>query len=134
MPEKDYLPSDAPLQTVTVISGTGPGGMAPIPSGTIAQTPGAHVPNVFVKSVTPSIALAVRFGNTFLTAWVGFVTAAPLIAKITGMELFEFNDLKDLVLRSTIAALCPSIIGFAKDLTTIFSRLENKFPIATGNV
>lgn len=119
---------------VAIVSGTGTGdGGAPITTGTTATTPDSH-PNVVFTVVGPLMAVAIRFVNTFLTGWVGFISGAPLIDKISGMEIFQFSDLQDLVIKSAVAALAPAVIGLGKDLITIFGKLENKYPLLTGNI
>jgi hypothetical protein len=50
------------------------------------------------------------------------------------MQIFEFNDLGDLVTKSAIAALAPAAIDLGKNLITIFGKLEGKYPLLTGNV
>jgi hypothetical protein len=119
---------------IAVVSGTGTGdGGNPITSGTVATTP-EHHPNLIITVVGPVMALVVRFINTFLTGWVGLLSGAPIIDKVAGMQIFEFNDLGDLVTKSAIAALAPAVIGLGKDLITIFGKLEGKYPLLTGNV
>jgi|SRR6185369_4890008 len=125
-----------PIQpmNVAIVGSTGAGdGGAPITTGTTAKTPD-HQPNVVFTVVGPLRAIGIRFINTFLTGFVGFLSGAPLIDKIAGMQLFEFSDLQDLVLKSAIAALAPAVIGLGKDLITIFGKLESKYPLLTGNI
>lgn len=119
---------------VAIVSGAGTGeGGNPITTGTVGTTPDRH-PNVVFTVVGPIRAIAIRFVNSFLAGFVGFLSGAPLIDKVAGMQLFEFSDLQDLVVKSAVAALAPAIIGLLKDLVTIFGKLESKYPLLTGNI
>lgn len=117
-----------PPVTVTVI-GTGDGAV-PIPSGTVLQTPD-HQPNVIYESIQPIVAIAVRFANLFLTTFVGLVVAAMTPV---GGKLLYTSDFFHLVVVCASLALPGAAIGFFKDLVTIFGKLEQKYPLATGSI
>ena len=119
-----------PTPPVTVaIIGTGDGG-TPLTSGVTAVTPG-HQPNLIVTLVTPLVAILVRFVNQFLTTLVGLVGAGMTPA---GGRILHADDFVHLVL--TCASLSIAGAGFAliKDCVTIFSKLEQKYPVGTGSV
>lgn len=119
-----------PVETVTVAV-LGTGDSSHLPSGTVAVTPGAHQPNVIVEVITPLVAILVRFGYTFGTALVGLVTAGITPA---GSKLLYTSDFYHLVLTCASLAVPVAGLGLLKDLTTVFSGLEKKFPLASGSV
>ena len=105
------------------VIGTGDGGLKP---GEIV-TPMSQ-PNVIISVVTPIAALLIRTANTYLTMMVGLVTAGMTT------DVIPYDDFHGLVVLSAKLAVSGTAIGFAKDCITIFSRLETKFPLLTGNV
>jgi hypothetical protein len=129
--EKDKVSTAAPLEPVTVaVIGTGnvTGGPAPITTGTEAVTPATHQPNLRIQVVPPLLAIAVRFGNAYLTILVGLVAAGMT------SDVIPYTDFLDLVLRCAGLSVAGAGLGALKDLVTIFGRLETKFPLLTGNV
>lgn len=119
-----------PIESVKVvmISGTGTGdGGAPIPSGQMAVTPD-HQPNLVVQVVTPIVAIAIRFANAYLTALVGLVLAGMTT------DALGTQDFSHLVVKCTSLSLAGPAVALAKDLITILSGLERKFPLATGSI
>jgi hypothetical protein len=118
---------------VAIIGGTGSGSTgtgdgAPIPSGTVLKTPD-HQPNVVVQVVTPIVAVAVRAGNTFCVSVVATLTAGGL----TGSVL-PHADMAGLLRSAVILAASIAGVGALKDIATIFSGLEKRFPLASGSV
>jgi hypothetical protein len=98
-------------------------------SGTVARTP-AGQPNVLVNVVPPFIAILVRFANSFLTTFVGLITAAGI-----GIGAGAIGaDFATVMQASAISALVVSGVETLKNLITIFGRLENKYPLATGSI
>lgn len=119
-----------PVEPVQVaVIGTGDG--SKLATGMEAITPGAHEPNLIVRVVGPTRAITIRFANVFLIQFVGL-----LVAGMTGpgAKLLYTDDFIH------FATLCASLsipgasLGFAKDLVTIFGRLEHKYPLLTGSV
>lgn len=103
---------------------------SPLQSGVTAVTPD-HQPNLVITLVGPLMAILVRFVNQFLTTLVGLVGAGMTPA---GGRILRADDFLHLVL--TCASLSIAGAGFAliKDCVTIFSSLERRFPLGTGNV
>lgn len=123
--------TEAPPVTISIV-GTGSttgGGVAPTPSGTIAETPNGQ-PDLLVNVVPPIIALLVRAGNVFITAGLGALTTAGLGATAGAATLPPGTAWKV----ALTAALVASGIETAKNLVTIFGRLEGKYPLATGSI
>lgn len=116
-----------PMQPVQVsIIGTGDGG-APLTTGTTASTPD-HQPNLVVRVITPLTALIVRFVNTYLTTLVGLVAAGMT------SNIIPATDFGHLVLACAKLSIAGAGLGALKDLLTIFSGLERKYPLATGSI
>jgi len=103
---------------------------SPLTTGTVATTPDHH-PNIVVNVVSPLVAIVVRFLNLFLTTLVGLVVAGMTPA---GGKLLYTSDFVHLVALCASLALPGAAIGFGKDLITVFSRLEQKYPLLTGSV
>lgn len=115
-----------PITTI-VIKGTGPGGVTPVADGVVAVTPNHHA-DIVVQAISPIAALAIRFANAYLTTLVGLVTAG------LSTTVIPYHDFADLVWKCAGMSLAGPTISLMKDLLTIFGRLENKYPLATGNV
>lgn len=107
-------------------------GISAIPNGAtvIAQTPDHH-PDLAVTFIAPTMAIMVRFGNTFLVQFVGLLVAAMTPA---GGHLLYTHDFLHAVIVCANLALPGAGLGLAKDLVTIFGRLEGKYPLLTGSV
>ena len=116
-----------PLPPVQVaIIGTGDGG-SPLITGTQALTPD-HQPNLAITMITPLVAIAVRFANTFFTGLLGILTGAMATNVITA------SDFLHLVYKCAGLAIAGAGLALIKDLITVFGKLEGKFPLATGSV
>jgi hypothetical protein len=118
-----------PPVKVAVIEGTSDGGL-PLTHDTVAITPD-HLPNVMIKVVTPIVAIVVRFGNLFGTQFVGLITAAMTP---WGGKLLYTQDFLHMVVLCASLAFPGAAVGLAKDLVTIFGKLENRYPLATGSI
>jgi hypothetical protein len=120
----------APVVTVAMIgTGTGDGGLTPITDGTKAITPD-HQPNVIFTVIGPALAIAVRFVNRFLLSLGGSIgiSDTPLANWApANLQHLDFHAL-------AILALSAATVGLLKDLITVFGRLEQKYPLATGSV
>ncbi len=125
------VPAIPPVE-VTVIGTPSTSGVPPAPltTGTIATTPD-HQPNIVVNVVSPLVAILVRFLNLYLTTLVGLVAAGMTPA---GGKLLYTSDFVHLVLLCASLALPGAAVGFFKDLVTVFSRLEQAYPLLTGSV
>lgn len=104
------------------------GDAAPLPSGTVATTSGAHMPDIIVSVVSPLAAILIRFGNLFLTTLVALMTAGGMTGAI------PFTDFFHLLRSCAMLAISVAGLGFLKDLITVFGKLEQKFPLLTGSV
>ncbi len=123
---------ETPLQPVKVtVIGTGPvtGGPAPMQTGTVATTAAEHQPNLLVTVISPVAALGIRFGYAYMTTLVGLVGAG-----LASTEAIPHTDFINLVLKCAGLSLAGPAVSLGKDMITIFSRLEQKFPLLTGNV
>lgn len=105
------------------VIGTGDGGIKP----GVQITP-AGQPNVVYQVVGPVFAIFVRFVNTYLTLLVGVVTAGMT------SDLLPVSDFHNLIIFAAKLSLSGAVVGLLKDCLTVFGRLENKFPLLTGNV
>lgn len=114
---------------VATIIGTGDGSR--LPSGTVASTPGKHMPDVIVKSVPPVIAIVVRFAYAFGGQLLGLLTAAMTPE---GGRLLYTGDFGQLLLTCASLSLPWAILDFIKNVVTIFKELETKYPLLTGKI
>lgn len=141
----DTPPTDEPLSSTSMvpripITLIGPGtvqegerrGSNPMDVGQtiLAVTPDHH-PNLVVTFITPAMAIGVRFVNTFLVQFVGLLVAAMTPAG--GHVLYTHDFLHAVVLCANLA-LPGAGLGLAKDLVTVFGRLEGKYPLMTGSI
>lgn len=128
--------ADTPEQvTVSVVGTTGSAATRSTPvvegvvSGTVARTPPGQ-PNLLVNVVPPLVAILVRFLNDFLQSLLGLMTAAG-IGVGTGVIGSDFGiALKG----AALSALVVAGVGAIKNAITIFGKLENKYPLATGSI
>ena len=123
--EKSTEPRPVEPINVAVI---GTGDARRLPTGTVAETPGEHMPNVVTKVVTPIVALVIRFINVFLPVFSGILSAAMVT------NMIPATDFLNLVAKSASMAFAGTCMAFMKDVITIFGKLEQKFPLLTGNV
>lgn len=121
MTESD-LPSAILIKGITDGSNTV---LPPITNGMIAQTPDSH-PNVRFTVIGPARALTIRFIHTFLVSLFG----SPIAISVTT----PFSGFRHLIVTAIVSALSIAVVDLGKNLITIFSKLEAKYPVATGNV
>lgn len=112
--------------SVAIIGGTVPAG-SPLTTGTTATTPD-HQPNLVVTVITPIMALLIRALNVYVTAVVGLLAAAMTSNAITA------PDFAHLLLKCAGLAIGGTVVMLLKDIVTVTSGLERKFPLATGSV
>ena len=91
-----------------------------------AVTAGAHQPNFSVTVVGPLVTIFVRFGYTFLTSLVGLLTAAMTPE---GQKHLYTDDFAHLLVTCMNLSLPIAGLALAKDLLTIFQRLEGKYSL-----
>lgn len=111
---------------VAVVGNTGTGSGAPLEAMTV-KTPD-HQPNLVIQVVTPLAAVLIRFLNSYLTTLIGLVTVGLTT------DALPAADFGQLVVRCLSLSLAGPAVGFGKDVITILSGLEKKFPLGTGNV
>ena len=118
-----------PVQ-ISIVGGTGSGGdVSNTPPKMMAETASGQ-PDFVVNIIRPSLAIFVRFIHLFLTTFVGALTAAG----IGGENLLGATDFQGVVQHGALMALSVGGTGFLKDLVTVFSRLEGKYPLMTGSI
>ena len=126
----DKTTESRPVEPINVtVIGTGDG--SKLPPLLEAKTSGAHQPDFIVSVVPPIAAISIRFVNLFLTTFVGLVVASMTPA---GGKLLYTSDFYHLAVTCASLAVPGAALGFFKDLVTVFGKLEQKFPLATGSV
>jgi len=118
------------LEPVKVsIVGTGDTGNGGLPAtGTVAHTPGAHNPNLIVEIVPPIVALLVRFGNVYVGNLVGLLAAGMTSNAIPAPDFWH------LLMKCASLAVAGAVVLMLKDVVTVFGKLEQRFPLASGSV
>jgi len=127
MAEDNKVTESRPVEPV-VVTIIGTGDSSKLPTGTEAETPGAHQPNLVVSMVGPVLAVSIRFINTFLTVLLGILMGAM------GTDVIPASDFWDLLFKCAGLSVAGAVVGLIKDLITVFGRLEQKNPLLTGNV
>lgn len=115
---------EIPPVPVTVV---GSGTRTPLLSGVQAETPD-HLPDVLIQVVSPLVAILIRFANAYLTMLVGLITAGM------ATNIIPASDFIHLVGACAKLSVAGAGLGLLKDLLTVFSGLERKYPLATGSV
>lgn len=124
---------EAPMAPIPLVMITGTGdGDGGLTQGQIIKTP-AGQPNLVAQLVSPLVALAVRSVYTYMTIFVGLIGAGmtPAGAAVLNPTAGDFFGMVIVCANLSVAG---TLVGLAKDLLTIFGRLEAKFPLATGSV
>jgi hypothetical protein len=85
-------------------------------------------PNVAVEIVAPMVAIVIRSVNVYLTLFLGLVTAGMTT------DVLPITDFWSLVVLSAKLSVAGTVVNFVKDLITVFSNLEKRYPLLTGNV
>lgn len=111
-----------------IIGGTGDGGLSPGTKGE-AVTSGMQ-PNIAYTVIGPALAIFVRFAHLFGVTWLALMATGGM----TGQEILPWVDLQQLATKCAYAATITAGMGSAKDVVTLFGKLEQKFPFLTGNV
>lgn len=124
--EKTSLQPIAPL-SITMIGVRTEGTGAPIVDGQVVVTPESQ-PNLVVRVVTPMVAIVIRFANAYLTALLGLVTVGVTTDAIAAPDFLH------LVVKYAGLSLAGPCVALAKDLITVLSGLERRWPLASGSV
>lgn len=116
-----------PLAPVPVtIIGTGDGGVSL--AGTVAKTPGDTQPNILINVVTPFVAILIRFLNVYIGSLAGILAGAMASEVIPAADFFQlFRICAGLALGGTVLLTL-------KDIGTVLTGMEKKFPLLTGSV
>ena len=125
IPEQSF-PS-IPLKVIG-IPGTATQKAMPMEAGSTlhAITPSLMEPNFAVKVVEPAVAIAVRFTYAFLLSYVGLLTAAMTPE---GQRHLYTSDFMHLMRTCADLSLPIAGLGLAKDLLTIFRKLEGRYQL-----
>ncbi len=120
------------------IVGTGDDGMTPGQDRVLAHTPGDQ-PNLFVKVITPAMAIFIRAVNLFLVTFSAILSAEGLAA--TGLDptgalksVISVADFKQAVFIAAWLGFVSAFVGTVKNLITVFGQLEGKYPLASGSI
>jgi len=101
----------------------------------IATTAAAHQPNLLVTVISPIMALVVRFAFQFTTSIVSFLSLKMVPAGSNEvLQAIHAVDFVTLLYTAAGLSLAPAGYDLLKNLVTIFGRLEQKYPLLTGNV
>ncbi len=127
-PPLDPLTPDPPVQRVKT-----PQLVIPIitnrdiPQRMLVPTPG-HMPDYILTAVSPLAVIIASAGKTFFTSFVGFWTATPLVAQITGQTM-GIMTIRQTLQQAALLALIPTITAVATTLGLLFTQLSQKFPV-----
>ena len=124
----DKMTESRPVDTVKVTV-IGTGDASHLASGVVAVTPGVNQPNLVTQVVTPIVAIGVRFGYDWCTAFVGTMIAGGVVD-----HALPHAGVIALLKDAAVLASCMSGVGLARNAATVFSGLEKRFPLASGNV
>lgn len=97
-------------------------------SGAVGVT-GEGQANLITQVITPVMALAVRFGHRFIDALIG-AEALKTLDTMADWNLIQGGAFK----AALMIALATAVWGLIRDLGTVFTKLEGRFPLSTGNV
>ncbi len=134
MDDLDKMSAPAIIEPVkvTVIAGTGTGDGSPLTAGLVV-TPD-HQPNIIFAVISPLVAIAIRFVNSYLTALLGFLLVALTPEGSAVVKMLGASDFIQVVKLCGGFALAPSCMDLLKNLITVFGKLEGKYPLLTGSV
>jgi hypothetical protein len=118
-----------PPVSVAVIGGTGDGGMTPTDKRVLAHTADDQ-PNLYVRVVTPIMAIAIRGLNLFLITF----SAALGLAGIDPSNSVNVTDFKQALVFAGWMGLVSAFVGTVKNLITVFGQLEGKYPLGSGSI
>jgi hypothetical protein len=133
MAEDDKTAPIAPVSVAvvgslpTMMTGTGTG--SPLTTGTVGTTPD-HQPNIVLNVITPVVAITVRAVTLFLTTF----SAALAVAGVGGKDVLPVADMQHAINLAMWMGLSAAGVGTVKNLITIFSGLEGKYPLGTGSI
>lgn len=117
-----------PVPVTVIGTGSATAGPAPLTTGTTAITAAEHQPNLLITVISPIAAILIRFINSYLTVLVGLVAAGMT------SDVIPYTDFLDLLLRCAGLSVAGAGLGLLKDIVTVFSGLERRYPLQTGAV
>lgn len=126
MSDDEKVTASRPVDMVKVsVIGTGDGSR--LASGTVAVTPGPHTPNVVTEVITPVVAIAIRFVKLYLVVLLGILGGAM------SSNVIPAQDFAELFMKCAGLSVAAAVLDMLKNLITVFSGLEQKYPLL-GNV
>ena len=123
-----------PPVPVTLI-GTSDNGLVPTTDRMVAHTVPSDQPNLYVKVITPILAIGIRALNLFLLTFSAVLSAEGLAA--TGFDptnVIKIADFKQAVMVAAWLGFLSAFVGTVKNLITVFGQLEGKYPLASGSI
>lgn len=127
MPDPLKIEPMLPVAVTIIGTSTGDGPLVPA-TGTIAKTPGAHQPDLIVTVVTPLMAIVIRFANVYIGSLAGILAGAM------ASDVIPAADFVHLFRACAGLALGGAVLLSLKDVATVLTGLEKKFPLLTGSV
>ena len=131
MPDEKVVMESVPAIPVTVIGMPGMAtdrGRAIPPGATVlAVTPDSH-PNYVITVVSPLVAILVRAANVYVVTLLGILPTAM------ATDLIPAADFWHLLIKCSGLVLGGTVLMILKDIATVLSGWEKKFPLATGSV
>ena len=97
-------------------------------SGTVAVTPKASQPNLIVNAVTPLVAIAIRCINVYVGTLLGILSGAMTT------DVIPSADFAELFVKCAGLAVAGTVVLTLKDVGTVLSGLEKKYPLLTGSI
>lgn len=117
LPDPDQPPAPEPVH-VTIMGATGSG-----ESKVREIVTHDGQPNIIATFIPTTLAVIVRFLDTFLTILVAAVTAGSVT------NLIPAKDFWELLLKCASLSVAGAIIGLLKDLIVIAGQLKKRFPL-----
>ncbi len=108
---------------VTII---GNGDASRLPTGTVAVTDGAHLPNMIATVLSPIGFMLMRGAKAFV---VSFTTLMPA-AGVTGV--IPASDWWHLALKTSSLCVCVGVMAMAFAAAEVLTKLDQKWPSWTA--
>ena len=121
--------SDLKVPMPVAVIATTDNGAVPTDQRFVAHTPDEQ-PNLYVRVITPLLAIAIRAANLFFIAFTGALS----VAGIDPTGTVKVADFKHAIIFAAWSGFVAAFIGTAKNLVTVFGNLEGKYPLSTGSI